>query len=147
MKLSESRNKVTLLVFWATWCGPCMAMVPHERALAERYAGKPFVIVGVNGDMLPDDSVQFKSADGKVIDQTERVRAALAKERITWRSFRNGQYGIGPSWNVLSWPTVYLIDHRGVIAGKWKGDPGASDLDAAIEKLVQAALAAKLKTR
>src|SRR5205823_1422205 len=118
------------LVFWATWCGPCMAMVPHERALAERYAGKPFVIVGVNGDILPEKNIKLE-VNGKVIDQTAQVKAAIEKHKITWRSFRNGQIGIGMDWNVRSWPTVFLIDHRGIIRGKWKGDPGEKELDAA----------------
>jgi thiol-disulfide isomerase/thioredoxin len=50
MRLSEHRGKVVLLVFWATWCGPCMGDVPHEKALVERFAGRPFVLVGVNAD-------------------------------------------------------------------------------------------------
>jgi RNA polymerase sigma factor (sigma-70 family) len=137
LKLSASRGKVTLLVFWATWCGPCMAMVPHERALATRYAGKPFVIVGVNGDTLPMKDFQLTGPDGKPIDDTQRVKAALEKHQITWRSFRSGQFGIAADWNVRSWPTVYLIDRLGVIQGKWKGDPGEKKLDAAIEKLMQ----------
>jgi thiol-disulfide isomerase/thioredoxin len=144
LKLSEFRGKVTLVVFWATWCGPCMAMVPHERALAERYAGKPFAIVGVNGDILRDPNFTVTGADGKVIDHTERVKAAVDKNKITWRSFRNGVlHTIASEWNVRSWPTVYLVDHRGIIRGKWKGDPGAKDLDAAVEKLVNVAEAEK----
>jgi RNA polymerase sigma factor (sigma-70 family) len=138
MKLSEFRGKVTLLVFWATWCVPCLEMVPHERALAERYAGKPFVIVGVNGDTLPDKTFEVKTVDGKVIDHTARVKAALEKHKISWRSFRNGQYGVGLEWNVRAWPTIFLIDHRGIIRGKWKGDPGEA-LDTAIADLVRRA--------
>jgi len=143
LKLSVSRGKVTLVVFWATWCGPCMAMVPHERALAERYADKPFAIVGVNGDILRDANFNVIGADGKAIDHTERVKAAVDKNKITWRSFRSGQHGIAADWNVRSWPTVYLVDHRGIIRGKWKGDPGAKDLDVAVEKLVNVAEAEK----
>lgn len=145
MKLSESRGKVTLLVFWATWCMPCMKMVPHERALAERYAGKPFVIVGVNGDTLPDKNFKMTDASGKTIDDTAKVKGAVEKHKISWRSFRNGQFTIALHWNVRAWPTIFLIDHRGIIRGKWKGDPGEKTLDTAIEELVKLAEKAKDK--
>jgi thiol-disulfide isomerase/thioredoxin len=115
-KLSDYRGKVVMLSFWATWCGPCMGMVPHERDLVEQYQGRPFVLIGVNGD--PD---------------RENVRPVLEKEAITWRSFWCGEQGpLGPiprSWNVMAWPTVYIIDHTGVIRGK-------SLHDALIEKFV-----------
>ena len=42
MKLSDQRGKVVMLVFWGSWCGPCMAMVPKEKALWERHQSKPF---------------------------------------------------------------------------------------------------------
>jgi hypothetical protein len=40
-KLSDHRGKVVAVVFWAAWCGPCMADVPHEREMTERLHGKP----------------------------------------------------------------------------------------------------------
>ncbi len=139
MALSDSRGKVTLLVFWATWCGPCMDMVPHERALTEHYICRPFVVVGINGDTLPIGKFTIQGADGKAIDHTARVKAAIEKHKMTWRSFAEGQFVIAPEWNVRSWPRVYLIDHNGIIRGKWSGDPGKKELDAAIEKLVKLA--------
>ena len=104
-KLSASRGKVVMISFWATWCGPCMAELPHERELVKKYEGRPFVLIGVNAD--PDK--------GAVIP-------LLEKKLIPWRSFWCGDKGpLGPiprTWNVNNWPTVYLIDHAGVIQAK-----------------------------
>src|SRR5262249_5131752 len=98
-------------------------MFPHERSLVKRLEGKPFVLVGVNGD----------GAD---------VKKKNEKEKITWRSFKNDRPAQGPitdEWNHEGWPTLYLIDHKGVIREKWLEAPGDKVLDEAIDKYVKAA--------
>jgi thiol-disulfide isomerase/thioredoxin len=148
LKLSDYRGKVVLLVFWATWCGPCMAMVPHERELVKRYAGRPFAVVGVNGD----GDIAYPPGE-KPIDNKAKVKAIMKREGITWRSFRDALKdpvtnrwqvpGISRKWNVDGWPTVFVIDHQGVIRHRFLGVPDKADLDAAVKKLVAAAGAKK----
>jgi len=101
-------------------------MYPHERSLVKRLEGKPFALVGVNSDK-----------------DVEALKPILEKEQITWRSFWNGPKGtagpISAEWNVRGWPTLYLIDHNGVIRHRYPGSPGEKALDAAIERLVREA--------
>lgn len=121
-KLSDYRGKVVLLVFWASWCGPCMDAVPQEKALVEHFKGRPFVLVGVNGD-------GSKSSATK----------AVAEHQISWRSFWNGKEGpggpIAVAWNVRGWPTIYVLDQQGVIRQK---NLIGKRLDDSLEKLVSA---------
>jgi hypothetical protein len=101
-------------------------MYPHERSLVKKMESKPFALVGVNSD--PD---------------REALKDVLKKEEITWRSFWNGKEGTGgpisTKWNVSGWPTLYVLDHKGVIRHKWLGSPGDKVMDEAIEKLVKEA--------
>ena len=101
-------------------------MYPHERSLVKKLADKPFALVGVNSD-----------------DDLQALKKTLEEEQITWRSFQNekGEKGkkgqaISTDWNVRGWPTLFLIDHKGVIRHKWLGNPGDAKLDAAIDELV-----------
>jgi hypothetical protein len=104
-------------------------MFPHERSLVKRMAGKPFALIGVNGDQAGDELI-------------EKNKAA----EVTWRSFQNergdGEKSISTEWNVEGWPTLYLIDHEGTIRRKWLGSPGDEVLDKEIEDLVAKAEAA-----
>jgi thiol-disulfide isomerase/thioredoxin len=47
VKLGELKGKVVMLDFWATWCGPCIAAIPHTNELAKKYQDRGLVIIGV----------------------------------------------------------------------------------------------------
>src|SRR5262249_39636236 len=100
-------------------------MIPHERSLVNRLQDKPFVLLGVNSDRDP-----------------AKLKKDLKENQVTWRSFQNQRKegkAIAEEWNVQGWPTLYLIDHHGVIKKKWLGSPSTEVLDQEVEKLVQAA--------
>jgi peroxiredoxin len=94
-------------------------MYPHERSLVKRLEGKPFALLGINSD--PKD----------------RLRQAMKKENITWRSWWDGGDTRGPiakAWNVKGWPTTYVIDAKGVIRYKHVRE---KQMDEAVDALLK----------
>lgn len=123
MTLEDYRGKVVLVSFWATWCFPCMKMIPHEKQLVERFASEEFAIVGINGDK-----------------DVEVAREAVKKHRIPWRSFQHDPAGkdrIVDQWHVAGWPTFYLLDINGVVRKRWIGEPALDDLSDSVERLIE----------
>jgi hypothetical protein len=88
---------------------------------------KPFALIGMN----------LNGFDPK------QLKAAMVKENLPWRSFADpGQIGQGPIaavWNFPATPTLYVIDHKGIIRHKWVGNPGSTVIDAALEKRIKEA--------
>jgi hypothetical protein len=98
-------------------------MYPHERSLVQRLEGKPFALIGVNSD-----------------HDREKLKDVMQTERITWRSFWNGGDTDGPisnEWRVRGWPTLVLIDAKGVIRQRWEGSPGGPAIERAIDELLR----------
>jgi thiol-disulfide isomerase/thioredoxin len=121
-KLSEFKGKVVLLDFWGMWCPPCRKFLPHGSQLVKHYQGRPFAALGVNTD---------KEAD---------VPKASA---VAMRCWADGQRGpIASHWRIEGFPSIYVIDHEGIIRHKFVGLPNSSELDTAIERLVMKAEAA-----
>jgi hypothetical protein len=94
-------------------------MYPHERSLVKRLEGKPFAILGINSD-------------------TDRaaLKKTLAEEHLTWRSWWDGGSTEGPiakKWNVRAWPTIYVLDAKGVIRYK---NVREKELDKAVDTLL-----------
>jgi len=124
IKLSEFQTKgtVVLLDFWATWCPPCVAAIPHERELARRFDGRPFVIIGISKDSEKQELVDF-----------------LNREKLPWANMMDTNGTISSQWGVNSIPTFILIDANGVIVKRWVGAGEMSQIRSAIEEAVQAA--------
>jgi peroxiredoxin len=101
-------------------------MWPHERSLVKQFAGKPFAVIGVNISE-PDIAALKKLAE---------------KQNLTWRSFSDPPTSewrgrIAKKWNLAGTPTIYLLDHKGVIRHKWLGGAPERIIDHAVEKLVR----------
>jgi hypothetical protein len=94
-------------------------MFPHERSLVKRLENKPFALLGINTDPDRDQVIQ-KNADNE----------------ITWRSWwdRGTQGPISRQYNVKSFPTILVLDAKGVI--RYKGVRGEK-LDAAVDALLK----------
>jgi len=96
-------------------------MIPHERSLVNKLKDKPFALIGVNSDA----EKSFYAAENK------------GDVLVTWRSFWCGPKGTsGPipaKWNVRSWPTIYVLDHKGVI--RFTGVRGEK-MEQAVEQLL-----------
>ena len=123
MKLSDYRGKVVVLCFWGTWCGPCMAMVPLEKALVGRLEWRPFALLGINSD-----------------SDRDKLKIVMAEKGMTWRSWWDGGRTGGPiatRWDVHAWPTIIVLDGKGVI--RFKGLPHhvAKPLDDAVDSLLE----------
>jgi thiol-disulfide isomerase/thioredoxin len=118
MTCSPESSSLVVLVFWGSWCGPCMAQVPHERELVERLKGQPFVLLGV--DCEPDKNT---------------ARKTMAGERMTWPNWYDGAPGTGPiaeRYHVRGFPSVFVLDAKGVIRGR-----SVLDLDPTVDKLLE----------
>jgi peroxiredoxin len=126
MKLSDYRGKVVVLEFGSSRCSPCVTFGRQLRKLIDQHAGRPFAGVGVSLDEDRKDAKAF--AEGN---------------KFTWPTFWDGSAGraggIAKGWNVQGIPTVYVIDHAGVIRSKTARGP---ELDPLVEGLVKKAEAA-----
>lgn len=93
-------------------------MLPHEKALVQRLIGEPFALLGMNSD-----------------GDAETVRKILAENQIDWRQGILGSTdgGLAKTWNVNSWPTIYVLDAKGVIRYR---DVRDQQMEEAVTKLL-----------
>jgi thiol-disulfide isomerase/thioredoxin len=119
IRLQDFRGRVVLVDFWGMWCGPCVGALPELQRLAERFADRPFVILGVNSD-----------AD------REALRRFLASRKVNWPQILDGSTG-GPNastWGVGDWPTYFLVDGTGKVRSR---NLVGADRERSIEELLR----------
>lgn len=114
--LSALKGKVVVLEFWATWCAPCVAEIPHLNQLSEEFR---------------DKQVQFIS----VTDEGEDVIAPFLKrqEMKSWIGLDTDR-SVFEAYGVKGIPRTFLINQEGIIAASLHPVGLSSDM---IEKVIK----------
>lgn len=119
------RGRPVLLYIWFTGCPPCMEEAPQLVALDRDFAGRGLAIVGANADralgLSYDDAVRRRYVEA------EKIRFPI----VNWTRESDTAYG-----NIAVFPTLFLIDAKGVIIRHWVGYVSGSALRHALEGLL-----------
>ena len=104
--LADYRGSVMILNVWATWCEPCKAEMPTLEHLYQMFGSHGLKIVAVSIDeTASDDSV-----------------ATYARNMgLTFDILHDPQYRIESAYQVVGYPSSYVIDRDGVIRKIWLG--------------------------
>lgn len=120
VRLSDYRGKKVILNFWATWCPPCKAEMPHMQKFHEANKDKGIEILAVNLTSIDKGE--------------ESVQSFIEEFGLTFPipMDRNGK--IGSQYQAVTIPTSYIIDTEGIVQKKVVGPMD----EAMMEKLTSA---------
>jgi cytochrome c biogenesis protein CcmG/thiol:disulfide interchange protein DsbE len=119
-RFSNQRGKVIILDFWATWCPPCRAELPHFKSLYEQYNQKGLQIVGVALD------------DGGA----EVVRPFVEDNDIKYPILIGNQEVVEDYGGIRGIPTTFVVDRKGHIIKKFVGYQDKEVFESAIKELL-----------
>jgi thiol-disulfide isomerase/thioredoxin len=119
--LADLKGKVVVIDFWATWCAPCVAAMPHLQSIAERYADKGVVVLGINQDTP---------------DHRAAVDAFLEDKAITFPQILDPDDAIATRFGVSALPTTVIVDAEGIVQAWTVGYHVRADYTAQIDRVL-----------
>ncbi|MBT8324680.1 MAG: TlpA family protein disulfide reductase [Winogradskyella sp.] len=110
VSLEDVKGKVTIIDFWAAWCGPCRRENPNVVRVYNKYHDKGLEIIGV-------------SLDGTRSQQDPKASwlAAIEADKLTWHHVSNLKHFAEPVaqlYNINSIPATFILDENGTIVAK-----------------------------
>lgn len=102
LSMENLRGKVVLIDFWATWCGPCIAELPHIKKLYDQYHESGFEIIGISLDQTPQTVVEY-------CNENDMPWPQYCEEGKVWDT------EFSMSWGINSIPTMFMIDKNGIL--------------------------------
>jgi thiol-disulfide isomerase/thioredoxin len=124
ISLSSLQGKVVFLNFWASWCGPCKAEMPHMQKVYEEYKEKDVVILAVN----------ITASEKKGI---EGVNSYLDENKLTFPVLYDKDGSVSVQYRVSSIPTSYIINKEGIIVNFVTGALNEDRIKAQIEAAME----------
>ena len=104
VRLSELKGKKVIINFWATWCPPCKAEMPHMQNYYEEFA--------------EDENVEILAVNLTSGDKLKSVEAFIEDYKLTFPIPLDTEGKIGKKYQAVTIPTSYMIDTTGRIQNK-----------------------------
>ncbi|MGZ7066569.1 MAG: TlpA family protein disulfide reductase [Candidatus Aminicenantales bacterium] len=122
LSLASLAGNVVVMDFWATWCGPCEASIPHMQALSREFRGKPVKVVGLTWNESGD------------------ARAYFEKNGVTYPTFPGDSLADAYGINTSGIPAVFVIGPDGRVVDFLIGYSG-EETDRKLREAVERGLA------
>lgn len=113
VRLEQFKGRPLVLDFWATWCGPCRAELPHLNALQQKYASRGLGILGLSVDQAGREAV------ARYVERNDvRFRVAMANRDVL--------EAYGPIEGI---PTTFFINGKGEVVRAARGYHDFAELE------------------
>ncbi|EEL86816.1 thiol:disulfide interchange protein [Bacillus cereus] len=122
VKLSDLKGKKVILNFWATWCGPCQQEMPDMEAFYKEHKE--------NVEILAINYTPSEKGGGE-----EKVRNFAKEKGITFPILLDKNIDVTTAYKVITIPTSYFIDTKGVIQDKFIGPMTQKEMEKRVAKL------------
>jgi thiol-disulfide isomerase/thioredoxin len=126
-RIQRLRGKVVLVDFWATWCGPCVELIPHTAALARRLGDRGLAVIAVGFD-----------------DEEKRAEVVdiLASRGVAFETYLSKYGGSADSVERFqiedsALPNLKLYDRRGRLVKTFSGVTDPAEIDRAVEAALE----------
>lgn len=125
---AAARQSPLVLDFWATWCGPCRAELPHLQSLSQKYQGR-VAFYGVNSSDTPPS-----------------IRAFSKQNGLTFPMLSDAQHTVAFSYGADSIPLLVVVDTEGRARSVVSGYDPDENVETSLSKTLDALLAEQRKT-
>lgn len=124
LSMPALKGKVVLVEFWTRECINCLHVLPHTKALYDRYAGDGLVVVGVH---TPEYDEERDATSLRQALRTLDIRypVAVDNDNRVWNNFGNHY-----------WPAIYLIDRDGHVVYRHVGEGDYDRTEAEVRRLL-----------
>ncbi|AQQ64250.1 MULTISPECIES: redoxin domain-containing protein [Bacillus] len=122
VKLSDLKGKKVILNFWATWCGPCQQEMPDMEAFYKEHKE--------NVEILAINYTPSEKGGG-----AEKVSNFAKEKGITFPILLDKNIDVTTAYKVITIPTSYFIDTKGVIQDKFIGPMTQKEMEKRVAKL------------